>query len=70
MSDTPKTIENIEFSQCVKSATHFGKTVYHNICTGATHDVPWGSVDWVNWVIGGGVLAVVVGLMVAMLLDW
>jgi hypothetical protein len=69
-----QTIENLEFSQCVKSATHFGKTVYHNLCTGTVNEVPWGGVDWLGCIGGIAFLAcvalVIVAVGVAIVMDW
>ena len=33
-------------SQCLKSTSNFGNTVYNNICTGESSVVNWGGVDW------------------------
>jgi len=44
---------------CIHSAAHWGETVYHNICSGTTYTMPWGSVDY--WLIGGAT-AFLIGL--------
>jgi hypothetical protein len=46
---------------CVKQASNFGVTVYHNICTGADTSVPWGTLDWV--LTFGGLAALLVFLL-------
>lgn len=38
---------NLNMAKCLQSATDWGVTHVHNICTGKISDVPWGSVDWV-----------------------
>lgn len=38
---------NANVAQCLNSAMHLGFTRVHNICSGTTYDVPWGTVDWI-----------------------
>ena len=33
-------------SDCIKTANNIGNTVYINICTGQSHVVYWGNLDW------------------------
>lgn len=37
---------NLNHADCLRSVSDFGSTTVHNICSGATHTVPWGSADW------------------------
>lgn len=37
---------NLNHADCLRSVSDFGKTTVHNICTGTTSEVPWGSLDW------------------------
>ena len=45
--NTPDGNLNLNTADCLRSASDFGVTHVHNICTGAVTDVPWGSLDWV-----------------------
>ncbi len=60
-------------SACLKSANHLGFTRIHNICTGATVDMPWGSADWLGAVFLSGLLlgmaAMCVGMAAIMIRD-
>ena len=53
----------LDHSECIKSASNFGETVYSNICTGAQTIVPWGSVDYV-----GAFMAMIIAIGVASVL--
>ena len=48
---------NLNAAQCITTQANIGSTVYHNICTGATQNVPWGSADWL---VAAGLAAVVI----------
>lgn len=37
---------NQNVAQCLRSQSDFGGTTIHNLCSGATTYVPWGSADW------------------------
>lgn len=37
---------NLNRTDCIRSASKFGETVYHNICNGTVSTVEWGSADW------------------------
>lgn len=37
---------NLELSQCVKTISNVGNTIYQDICDGGVNVVPWGSADW------------------------
>jgi hypothetical protein len=38
---------NANISDCIVKTYHSGYTRVTNICSGAVHDVAWGSFDWV-----------------------
>ena len=48
---------NLNAAECIRSQENIGNTVYHNICTGATQTVNWGSADWLA---AAGLAAVVI----------
>lgn len=37
---------NLNSTECLVRMANFGATTVTNICTGAVHTVPWGTVDW------------------------
>ena len=37
---------NINSTDCIKSTTKLGETIYRNICSNETDTVPWGGGDW------------------------
>lgn len=37
---------NLNRTDCIRSASKFGETVYHNICNGTVTTVEWGGADW------------------------
>ena len=37
----------VDLDRCFKSSLNLGYTTYHDICRGVTHNVPWGTVDWI-----------------------
>lgn len=43
---------NHNSAYCIQSASHFGYTIYQNICTGVISKVDWGGVDWALCVMG------------------
>lgn len=45
---------NANLNTCLQQAKSIGGTTYHNVCSGKSHWVPWGSLDWL------GVLALTV----------
>lgn len=54
---------------CIRSSSQWTKTVYYNICNGATYDVPSGTVDYIA---GGLLIALGLGvvLVVFAFLGW
>ena len=48
---------NLNSAECITTQANIGSTVYHNICTGATQTVNWGSADWLA---AAGLAAVVI----------
>lgn len=68
---------NNNYAECIKSVSHFGDTLYVNICNGTSQTVAWGGVDWalVYFLLSLGVLVIlgglaIVGFMLLSLLDW
>jgi hypothetical protein len=45
---TDRTELALNHSDCLRAQENIGETVIHNICTGATHIVPWGSMEWLQ----------------------
>lgn len=61
---------NINAAECITTQSNIGETVYHNICSGATHVVPWGSADWFSAAFLGALIlfmVLVFGLLGVML---
>lgn len=52
---------NGNLSQCIQYANSVGGTTYYNICSGASHWVPWGSLDWLGAVAG----SIFIGALIA-----
>lgn len=52
---------NLNSTQCLVTVMDFGSRTVTNICTGAVHTVPWGSVDWVLAIGKCGALATIIG---------
>lgn len=68
--ETPLTDLNINSAECIAPQSNIGETVYHNICSGVTHVVPWGSADWFSAAFLGALilfLIVVFGLLGVMI---
>jgi hypothetical protein len=38
---------NQNVAMCIVKANNIGSTAVHNICSGTSSVVPWGSADWV-----------------------
>lgn len=41
----------LDQSACIQSQLNIGETITHNICTGQTAVVPWGSFDWMGFAV-------------------
>lgn len=58
---------NINQAQCIVEKHFIGKSVFYNICTGKTSEVPWTPVDWgtlaVAVVAGFFIIRVAVGVL-------
>ena len=42
---------NLNAAECIRTQENIGNTAYHNICSGVTQIVPWGSADWVGNIV-------------------
>lgn len=61
---TEQTRIALDQAACIQMQSNIGETIAHNICTGTTAAVPWGSADWLGFaaLCGlGGVFAVLFG---------
>lgn len=73
-SDTARIV--LDQTACIRSQSNIGETITHNICTGATAVVPWGSADWLGFaaLCGLGVifaaLLTFLGVVVAREMYW
>jgi hypothetical protein len=65
---------NHNSAQCIQTASHFGSTVYYNICDGTQHVVAWGGVDWVGTAllfgVGIAIIILILGLFLMMICDF
>jgi len=73
-NDVNLNIDAQTLAQCLKSTTRFGETVYHNICTGGTNIIPWGSADWalviILTTIGASFALLLLSFLFAILSDF
>ena len=64
---------NLNHANCLRSVSDFGKTTVHNICNGATSEVPWGSADWTLAIFliafGGAVALLFAGIGISIIRD-
>jgi hypothetical protein len=60
---------NQNLAMCIVRQTDFGGTTIHNICTGATTVVPWGSFDWTMALFFGAAASVLLLLLLGMARD-
>lgn len=45
---------NVTHTDCLTTTNDIGRHVVHNICTGATIDIPWGTADWLIAILAAG----------------
>lgn len=45
----------LDQTACIVAQSDIGQTITHNICTGATAVVPWGSADWLGFCALAGI---------------
>lgn len=55
---------NINSAECITPQSNIGETVYHNICSGVTHVVPWGTADWLAYALLGAIILLILGVFV------
>lgn len=58
---------------CIKSASHFGETIYTNICNGGVSHVVWGGADWAGCLflmaLGTVLVLILLSIPIMMLRD-
>jgi hypothetical protein len=65
MDNVTQTI-NANFAHCIQHANYIGHDIFYNICSGTNVTVPWGSLDWVGFVLGFSAVIAVVALISTM----
>ena len=60
---------NQNLTDCIRSVGHIGSTTYVNICNNVERVVPWGSLDWLLFVVLVSVAAAFVTLVTAMTIS-
>lgn len=64
---------NLNRTDCIRSASKFGETVYHNICNGTVTTVEWGGADWalafVLLALGIGFTLLILGMAKHVIFD-
>lgn len=58
MTDATSAHVVLDQSACLREQANVGATIIHNVCTGATATVPWGSADWMGFFALCGVGAI------------
>ena len=60
---------NVNAAACIQSATNWGETVYHNICSDTIQYVPWGTMDYVGFVLLLAFFITAIFAVVSMIFD-
>ena len=55
---------NLNSAECLKTASNWGSDTVYNICSGAQHVVPWGTMDYIGYGLACGILVSLVALIV------
>lgn len=50
---------DLNSTQCLRDISEVGFTTVQNICSGATHTVPWGLLDWLAFGFLGSICAAI-----------
>ena len=56
-------------NECIKSYDNIGSTVYVNICENQTTSIPWGSSDWICFLLVTSTLIVFIGFVISMFIE-
>lgn len=59
----------VNATHCLKAIANFGSTTYQNVCNGTSVDVPWGTMDYAGVLFVGGLGAIVVLVVLAVMSD-
>lgn len=58
---------NLNIAECLIPTRDIGGTIVHNICSGSSSAVPWGSAEWLGFYVtiglGGVALAFLAGVI-------
>jgi len=60
---------NFSHANCIKEANHLGKTIVHNICTGAEYTIQWGVFDWFLAIFAVLFIAGIIFALFAFIID-
>ena len=56
-------------NECIKSYDNIGSTVYVNICENQTTSIPWGSSDWICFLLVTSIAIVFIGFVIALFIE-